>query len=365
MTNPATPRGVAPPKYKSMLRTVAVRVLVYAILCLIVVFVLVDFHSLPWGGPASPPRSSEQGAVSDSGWPQFRGPGYDAHSGETELADSWPAKGPPVLWTREIGPGYSGLVAQGGRVYTQAQALAEQKLLALDADTGQTIWEHGYTWPYQAGGMFPGPRATPTFSNGRIYFAAPSGVVGCLDAADGHALWSVNVIEKFDGRGAGFGYACSPVVEDGKVILPVGGPSASVVALDADTGATRWTSGSAPASYCSAMPITFRGRRQVVVFLQNTLAGFDLQTGRLLWEQAYSRGFEEHAAALLYDEPYLRAMQAYRAGSDLYVLEAGAPGEASDGVPVCRIKRAARCADVQRHRLQRFGQRLRLRLRLA
>ena len=63
----------------------------------------------------------------------------------------------------------------------------------------------------------------------------------------------------------------------------MGGPFASVVALDAATGATVWKSGSAAASYCSALPITFDGRRQVVVFLQNELAGFDLETGLLLW----------------------------------------------------------------------------------
>jgi outer membrane protein assembly factor BamB len=338
MASTINPRGVKTRKYKLIFRTVAVRVLVYTALFLIVAVLLVDFRSLPLRGSAGS-RRSEENFPSNSGWPHFRGPGYDAHSDETELANTWPPDGPPVLWTSDIGAGYSGMIAQGGRVYTQTQALTEQKVLALEADTGHTIWEHGCGWPYQAGGMFAGPRATPTLAHGRIYFVSPTGLVGCLDEVDGHPLWSINVREKFDGRGAGFGYACSPVVEDGKVILPVGGSSASVVALDANTGATRWTSGSASASYSSALPITFHGRRQVAVFLQNTLAGFDLRTGRLLWEQAYPRGFEEHAAALLYDEPYLRAFQAYRAGSDLYELEAGAPEGSNDGVPSCRIKR--------------------------
>jgi hypothetical protein len=123
------------------------------------------------------------------------------------------------------------------------------------------------------------------------------------------------------------------------VILPVGGPTACVVAFDADTGAVRWTSGSASASYSSALPITFDGRRQVAVFLQNVLSGFDLQTGRLLWEQAYDHGFDEHAAALLYQEPYLRATQAYRAGSDLYMLQPGTATETKGGVPACHIKK--------------------------
>jgi outer membrane protein assembly factor BamB len=317
----------------------------YAFLCVIVIFSLVDFRFAPRSAPIEAFRAEEEAGF-DAGWPQLRGPGYDGRSSETELADAWPVKGPPVLWSKEIGAGYSGFIAQGGRVYTETQGLTEQTVLALEADTGQTVWEQGYTWPYQPGAMFPGPRATPTWSGGRIYFAAPNGLVGCMNAGDGRPLWSVNVLQQFKGLGITFGYACSPVVEDGKVFLPVGGPSVSVVALDADTGAIRWGSGSAPASYSSVLPITFHGRRQVVALLQNKLAGFDLQTGRLLWEQDYAKGYDEHAAALLYDEPYLRTMQAYRAGSDLYVLEAGGPEETKDGVPACRIKRVRHDAQV-------------------
>ena len=52
-----------------------------------------------------------------------------------------------------------------------------------------------------------------------------------------------------------------PVVEDGKVILPVGGRGASVVALDERDGATVWSAGHDPASYASVLPISFEGRR--------------------------------------------------------------------------------------------------------
>ena len=109
---------------------------------------------------------------------------------------------------------------------------------------------------------------------------APDGLVGCLRAADGQRLWTVNINRQFGGRGSDFGYACSPLVEDGKVILPVGGPSAAVVALDADSGETVWASGNAPASYCSAMPITFHGTRQVVAFLQERIGRFRFEDGR-------------------------------------------------------------------------------------
>ena len=297
-------------------------------LCLLVLLCLVAGHQL---------AAAEQ-TPSASDWPHLRGPNYNALSAETGLADSWPAEGPPVLWTREIGRGYSGMIVVGDRVYTQSQTLTKQIVLALDANTGRTIWEHNYDWPYDPGGMYPGPRATPTFSHGRIYFASPDGLVGCLRADDGQPIWSVNTKEKFDGRGTEFGYACSPLVEEGKVFLPVGGPSASMVALDADSGATVWASGKAPASYCSAMPITFRGARQVVAFLQNELAGFDLQSGQPLWRREYSRGYDEHAAFLLYDEPYLRTTQPFRGGSDLYMFEEVPHADKSSNHFPCRIK---------------------------
>jgi hypothetical protein len=152
----------------------------------------------------------------------------------------------------------------------------------------------------------------------RVYFAAPDGLVGCLRASDGRPLWSLNVIEKFAGRGHDFGYACSPVVEDGKLLLPVGGENASVVALDPRDGSTLWASGSDPASYCSVLPIAFRGRRLVVAFLENSLVALDRETGRPVWRESYSRGYDEHSAMPLYREPHLMALRPFRGGADLF-----------------------------------------------
>jgi len=311
------------PRRRRVLRALGLRVAVWGGLGLVALVYLADVRRL-WTPPATVEPGGEEAeapGLGDAGWPHLRGPRYDATSDETGLADRWPPEGPPVLWTRPIGAGYSALIAVGSRVYTQGQKLAEQRLVCLDADTGQEIWEYRYGWAYEPGGLYPGPRATPTCHAGRIYFAAPDGLVGCLRAADGRRLWSRNLVEQFAGRGTEFGYACSPLVEEGKVILPVGGAEGSVVALDARDGSTLWASGGDPASYCSALPITFRGRRQVVAFLQNVLASFDLETGRPLWKQNYSSGYDEHAAMPIYREPYLMTMRPFRAGSDLYRIE--------------------------------------------
>ena len=100
------------------------------------------------------------------GWHFIRGPNYDGHSIETDLADAWPAEGPPILWTRALGQGYSGFVAWGNRVATQYQTLGGQYLICLAADSGDTLWQYRYDWPYDPSGVYPGPRAMPTYFAG-------------------------------------------------------------------------------------------------------------------------------------------------------------------------------------------------------
>ncbi len=311
-------------RLKTIARFVGTRLVALAVLGLIVFFALADVGSLfrrsPWSGTS--PIEVESSDHAGPGWPHRRGPTYNALSAETHLADSWPSNGPPLLWSQPCGGGYSGIVVVGDRLFTQTQSLTAQEVECRDTRTGELIWRYRYAWPFEPAGMYPGPRATPTWHAGRVYFAGPDGEVGCLDAADGKRVWLVNVNERFAGRGTGFGYSCSPLVEGGKVILPVGGKGASLVALDAEDGATVWASGDEPASYCSALPIDFQGRRCVVVFLQNALAVFDMETGRQLGLQVHSAGYDEHAAEPLYREPYLMVASPFRAGAAGYRLEA-------------------------------------------
>lgn len=259
--------------------------------------------------------------VPDHGWPFIRGANFDGHSPERHLANDWPQQGPPVLWHRALGQGYSSFTASGNRVFTQFQTLAGQYVACLAADSGASIWEYRYDWPYEAGGLYPGPRATPTLYEGRVYFAAPSGLVGCL-TWDGSLVWQVATREKFSGKGADFGYACSPTVVDGLVIVPVGGPGASMVALDARDGSTRWQAGDDSASYTPALPISIAGCKQVIGYLENALACFDQEDGRLLWRMELSQGYDEHAAWPIFVEPHLWIAAPFKWGSSSLELSA-------------------------------------------
>jgi outer membrane protein assembly factor BamB len=258
--------------------------------------------------------------VSQHSWPSIRGSAWNGISSESNLVDHWPKEGPPVLWTRELGQGYSAFVAWDKRVATQYQTLRGQFVSCFDANTGATLWEYRYDWPYDPAGVYPGPRATPTYHDGCLYFASPAGLIGCLSADTGRLIWSVDLSERFKGELTGFGYACSPTVVDDKVILPVGCPDAALVALNTKTGTVIWQAGNYASSYAPAFPVTFRGRRLVIGYGENAIVGHDLQTGKVLWEHKLSEGYDEHSSWPLYDEPYLWISSPFKAGAELLEL---------------------------------------------
>jgi outer membrane protein assembly factor BamB len=253
-------------------------------------------------------------------WPQLRGPNHNGISDETGLISDWPEAGPPVLWSRELGSGYSAFAVVGERAYTQYQTQFGQYMICLDAESGKTIWEHRYDWPYEGGGLYPGPRSTPTVTDRHVYFASVSGRITCLDADNGKPIWSANLVDEFKGEGIEFGYSASPLLIDGMMIVPVGGKGASVVALDAKTGVIRWKSGDDPASYSSVYPLSLGERTLVLAVLQNAMVLLDRRDGTVVWRQVLSHGYDEHATAPLYVEPHLCLTSAFRAGATQYAL---------------------------------------------
>ena len=259
-------------------------------------------------------------------WNFVRGPNFDGVSVETELLDQWPAAGPPIVWHRTLGQGYSSFTGRGDKVFTQYQTLTGQFLVCLNAFSGQTIWEYRHSWPYDSAGMYPGPQSTPTLSGDFVYFTSPQGLVGCVKLETGEVLWQFNLMERFASQPVEFGYSCSPVIVDGKVFLPVGGKNASIVALDARDGSTVWQSGNEPISHASAFPIRWGQRNLIVGYLRNVVQLFDADTGELLSTLELSSGYDEHSSWPIYREPYLWLSAPFRAGSmSLELLDSQPP----------------------------------------
>ena len=46
-------------------------------------------------------------------WPQFLGPTRNGVYAGTDLAKTWPTEGPPVVWQKKVGAGFSGPAVSG------------------------------------------------------------------------------------------------------------------------------------------------------------------------------------------------------------------------------------------------------------
>ncbi len=243
--------------------------------------------------------------VAGEDWPHARGPGYDAHVHSASAVLRWGESGPPVLWKVAPGHGFSGFAVVDGKVFTQAQTAVGQFVLCLHLESGRELWRSRYGAAWEHEGMFPGTYAAPTVHAGRVLFAGCAGAVGCMDAETGELLWQVDLARDFGAATTGFGYACSPLVHEGKVILAAGGEDAAVLALDIRDGTLLWRAGSDPATYVPPLPISVAGRTQVVAFLDNATVAHDPETGAELWRDNPDLGYNPDASWPVYEEPYL------------------------------------------------------------
>ena len=70
-------------------------------------------------------------------WPQFLGPTRNGVSAETGLLATWPKSGPPVLWEKDVGDGYSGPVIAGDRLILFHRIGDSEIVECLDAASGK------------------------------------------------------------------------------------------------------------------------------------------------------------------------------------------------------------------------------------
>ena len=159
-------------------------------------------------------------------WPQLGGPRRNFKVESNGLANSWPESGLRRLWMRPLGDGYSGIAVVKGRLYTMYRKDDHESVVALDAATGQTSWEHRYPAPFLPNSDLepgPGPHATPLVVDGHVVAVGVTGILHCLDSSSGRMVWSHNLITEFDGTVLYRGYSSSPIAYQDSVNVPVGG----------------------------------------------------------------------------------------------------------------------------------------------
>ncbi|MBK8267781.1 MAG: PQQ-like beta-propeller repeat protein [Planctomycetes bacterium] len=231
-----------------------------------------------------------------------------------DLIDKWPADGPKVLWERDLGDGYSTIVSDGKRLYTQynvageapADAKEEEKanyrddvVVAPDPADGRTLWEHRYSANFTPDMLHDfgfGPRSTPLIIGDRIFTVGATAVLKCLDKNTGKPIWSCDMRKEHKAALLQRGYGASPFAYKDTIILPIGVAQTdeekghAVIAFNQSDGKVVWKNQDFGPTYASPFVCTQDGEEHLIVFGDKAIHGLDPTTGASKWSHEHSGG---------------------------------------------------------------------------
>ena len=253
--------------------------------------------------------------VADSNWPQYRGPHALGVDDSVPLPTSWNVEtGANIRWQTPIpGLAHSSPIIWGDRVYVATAVTpgkAELKvglygdiesvdekepqqwrLLALDKASGKILWN---TLGYQA---VPKVKrhtkashcnSTPATDGKRIVAIFGSEGLFCFDTA-GKLLWKKDLgpmdAGYFDVPSAQWGFASSPVIHEGKVVVLCDVQKGSFLAVfNLADGQELWrTPRQDVPTWGTPSVVTANGKTQIVVNGWHHTGGYDFTTGKELW----------------------------------------------------------------------------------
>lgn len=259
--------------------------------------------------------------------PQYLGPERNAVLHGVRLKPDWSAQPPREVWRQPVGAGWSSFATFGNLAITQEQRGETESVVCYDIRDGAIVWTHGdpVIFDNTLGG--PGPRATPTISEQRVFAVGATGVLNCLKLDDGEKVWSTNILEDNDpgGDNLSHGVCASPLIVNNLVVVcPPGKNGISLAAYDRDTGEQRWQAGRQRASYTSPLLAEFDGVPQILTMTGKGVVGHDASTGKVLWDFPLSNDSDvncsqpiPHAAAAM----QVFISTGYGAGSALVELQ--------------------------------------------
>lgn len=259
---------------------------------------------------ASCPAASAQ-------WPQFRGPRASGVEASVALPTQWNATtGQNIRWKTPIpGLAHAAPIVWGERVYvaTAVQPGASDlkvglygniesapnternqwRLLALDRATGRIVWDvvaHEAVPRVARHTKATHCNSTPATDGRRIVAIFGSEGLFCFNAADGKLVWKKDLGPMDSGyfqvKTAQWGFASSPIIHDGKVVVQCDVQQDSFLAVfDLETGQELWrTARQDVPTWGTPTIVTAGGRTQIAVNGWHHSGGYDFATGRELWK---------------------------------------------------------------------------------
>lgn len=265
------------------------------------------------GYACAPGRADDVLPGAADNWHQWRGPLATGMAPQGNPPVKWDEK-TNVRWKAPIpGKGSSTPVVWGGRVFVMTAVPTRRKALpdslpkidprftrrteppgvyyrfvvrCLDRNTGKILWERTAAEEPPHEGMHPSHSngaSSPVTDGQRVYAFFGSRGLYCYDR-DGKQLWKRDfgrLITRY-----GWGEGATPALHGNWLIVPWDQEAPSALyALDARTGETRWKADrDEPTSWSTPLIVPHRGRTQVIVNAAKKARGYDLQTGKVLWE---------------------------------------------------------------------------------
>jgi len=243
-------------------------------------------------------------------WPAFRGPSGNGIAQEDKAPLHW-SPGKNVRWKAHLpGPGNSSPIVSRGRVFiTCAEDEGRKRnLYCFDRRTGEKLWVRtvNHTNAEPTHRTNPYCASTPVADGSRVIVWHGSAGVFCYDL-DGKEVWTRVLGEvRHD-----WGYASSPILHRGKVILNFGpGVQTFLAAMDLKTGDLLWkrdepggldaTDKRMVGSWSTPVVIKADGREQILCSMPTRVVACDPGTGAVLWSCG---GLAHEKTDLVYASP--------------------------------------------------------------
>lgn len=218
-------------------------------------------------------------------WTGFRGSDREANVCGVRVSTDWNTNPPRQIWRQRIGPAWSSMVVVQNVLFTQEQRAESEAVICLDADTGHEIWAHEDKVRFWEAVSGAGPRATPTFADGRIYAVGATGLLNCLNARTGDVIWSRDFAKESQASIPGWGFCSSPLVVGNVVVVFAGGKDDyGLLAYNIDSGEPAWRVATGQGSYSSPHLLTIDGVQQILCLSDGGLIAVQPESGKTFWK---------------------------------------------------------------------------------
>jgi outer membrane protein assembly factor BamB len=257
-------------------------------------------------------------------WTQWGGPHRNFQTEASGIKDTWPAGGPRVMWKRPLGEGYSSPAVEGAVLYAMYGKPRQEIVLAANAETGTTLWEHTTDMTFQSDApeMGNGPYSTPLIVGGRLFTTGVAGRLQCLDKKTGKLLWTQQLWTDHNGSRLMYGYSSSPIAFREMVIVPVGGAGKAVMAFNQADGKVVWAKHNFGNVYSSPVLINVGGLEQLAVLMDGALIAVNPHNGDLQWQVPFKADYSIAVATPLWSPDNLVFVSAeYNAGAKVIELK--------------------------------------------